>query len=141
MDLIENYALLEKAWECIETQFLNYAKSTSSVEGPGLSIFKMIDKTRIGYNNEPYNCEYYYALKDDDVWKKSFSLFKVESSVFLNNISMFAICVQVTPQNQEQPLGSIRFYSFDTSERLLSLEIKDSTEESVLHRRFDSTII
>lgn len=107
---------LEKAWELILIQYTKKARETSIQEGPGISIFRFLDKEKNGI----FNCEFYYTCKGDYAWDAFVKNSPGQKAIveIYNPEKHYLISVQIPSDNSEETVGSIRCFEFDTHKEI-----------------------
>jgi hypothetical protein len=111
---------LEKTWKVIRSSnlisghtYLSKCKTNTCEYGEGLNIFRFLpvgDSAKI-----PYNCEYYYADIESDMWK--FMMDSLENSKSFKNKYKhgltYAICISLPYGVHDDSIQSIKLFSVD----------------------------
>ena len=120
---ISSHKRLCRAWYCICQQYLEKSNSTSKEEGAGINIFRFKRDNASGTTRDgsPFNCEYYYDIKDGLVWKSLLDISPCKQDLLekYDNDTHFLVTVQVpVGESGENTIGDIRMFKFDTFEEV-----------------------
>ena len=107
---------LNDAWEGVTTQYLKKAVKVSMQEGPGISLFRFLNHLRKGI----FNCDYFYASKSELSWEKiiSWSPYGKDIETMYDSDKHFIICVQIPTDENDDTIGNIKIFEYDTMKEI-----------------------
>lgn len=111
------------AWNLIRQQYYEKSKTVASEEGPGISIFRFLRET-----NRDHNCTYFYAAKDEIIWKMIMSQSPDGEVVekLYDHDKHVLVSVQIPLGiHGDDTIGTMKLYDRHTGEELV-LSIQDS---------------
>ena len=92
----------------IETYFTKTLENTRK-EGPGINVFKMMEKER-----SPFNCEYFYAIRGDVMWETILLGTREKFDAAYDPENMVAISLHLS--YKDGATSQIKLFKFDGSE-------------------------
>lgn len=108
---------LSKAWKCILDQYVSLPFTTAAKEGSGISVFKMLRRSKHTLENQVSNCEYYYAEKDSELWKTIVAHSDPEVFSRYDPENMVAICVSIPLYEEgDETIQSIKLFDMNRRE-------------------------
>lgn len=103
---------LEKAWKCILAQYSSLVCAQYQSLGPGLAIFILYDRVAAGKN-----CEFFYAIKDSEVWKGMLKDIPHFDEVLKSYIPSEHVLITINIQptfDADETIGEVKLFTYES---------------------------